>query len=280
MAKSDTGSAEPSNWLPASLAGVFLLAIVAFAVDLGFYRLQFAGELSGEHSRWAEFGDFLGGTLGPAFSLLGLLALLLTLYLQNREFSHSVRALSEQAESLGVQRFENTFFEMIRLHHEIVKALDLRDSASRVTTLGRDCFGVFYQRFRGFHGEANSKNQGAGQQVIAAKAYDVFYLRHRDKIDHYFRNFHRILKLVDESNVSNKSKYTGILRAQVSSSELGLMFYNALHPVGRKLRPLLERYAMFENLDPSTLCNPPDEVVLFDRSAFGDQDLSGYGVPA
>lgn len=278
MPDRNSGNVESSNWLPFCLACVLLIAMAVVVVDLLVYRSHFGGAFSEQHSRWAEFGDFLGGTLGPVFSLLGLLALLLTLYLQNREFTHSVHALKEQAASLTVQRFENTFFEMVRLHHEIVKAIDLRDNNHQVTTAGRDCFKVFYERFRKAHGDANHKNQNAGQLVIATTAYDAFYERHQHEIGHYFRNFHRIVKLVDESQVADKANYSGILRAQMSSPELALLFYNSLHSIGAKAKPLLERYEMLENLEVGMLCNPPDEVVLIGRNAFGDQDLSRYGV--
>ena len=63
------------------------------------------------------------------------------------------------------------------------------------------------------------------------------------------RNRRSDLKFVDESTVKNKDQYAGILRAQLSSCELALLFYNALHPVGDKLKPHVERYAMLDNLD-------------------------------
>ena len=82
---------------------------------------------------------------------------------------------------------------------------------------------------------------------------------------HYFRNFHRILKFVDEGEVANKTEYTGILRAQLSSFELALLFYNALHPVGAKLKPFIERYAMLENLDLKLLFDPQKRSASFRR---------------
>ncbi len=62
----------------------------------------------------------------------------------------------------------------------------------------------------------------------------------------------------------------------MSSYELVLLFYNALNPVGAKLRTLVERYEFLENMEVGLLCNPPDEVPLVDQRAFGDQDLSAY----
>lgn len=275
------------RFLPLTLVGIFVAAMLALVVDLVIYVSYFPGSIQSEHSQWAEFGDFLGGTLGPFFALLGLLALLLTVILQSRELrlstrelANSVKALKEQGEAVKLQNFERTVFEMVRLHHDIVKAMDIRDANNNVTRAGRDCFRVFYERFKKRHGEANARFNSRGQSVIIVEAYGPFYREHQHDIGHYFRNFHRILKLVDESHVENKSNYTGILRAQLSSYELALLFYNVLHPIGRKLKPLVERYEILENMDLALLCNPPDEVPLFERRAFGDQDLSTILRPA
>ena len=70
--------------------------------------------------------------------------------------------------------------------------------------------------------------------------------------------------------------YAGILRAQLSSFELGLLFYNSLHPSSVKLKSLVERYSMLENLDMQLVQAPSYEIRLFEKSAYGDQDVSDY----
>ena len=270
--------------VPWVLSFIFVLAIVALIVEVYVYVRFFPGEIEADHSRWGEFGDFLGGTLNPLFALLGLLALLLTIVIQSkelrlsrRELAHSVRALNDQTAAVKLQNFERTFFQVVRLHHDIVKALDIRSPSTRtVTTAGRDCFKVFYQRFMKYHSKSNTKHNNEGQLTIVHKAHEPFYRQHQHELGHYFRNLYRILKLVDESDVDNKCSYTGILRAQISSYELVLLFYNVLNPVGAKLKTLVERYEFLENMEVGLLCNPPDEIPLVDQCAFGDQDLSTY----
>ena len=104
----------------------------------------------------------------------------------------------------------------------------------------------------------------------------MFLTRHQHEIGHYFQNFYRILKFVDESGVGKEAKYAGILQAQLSAFELGLLFYNALHPSSAKLKFLVERYSMLENLDMQLLNIPPKEILLFEKIAYGDQDVSSY----
>lgn len=287
MSEHDQEESALSRRLPLILGLIFVTALLALFVDVVLYSLHFPGGIGNNHSRWAEFGDFLGGTLNPLFALLGLLGLLLTIGLQSRELknstrelANSVRALNEQGAAVRLQNFERTFFEMVRLHHDIVKAMDLRDANNNVTTAGRDCFRVFYDRFKRRHGDANSRFNTREQAVIVVEAYGPFYSEHQHEVGHYFRNFHRILKHVDESDVDNRVKYSGIIGAQMSSYELALLFYNVLHPIGRKLKAFVEKYGILENMDTGMLCNPPDEVPLFEQSAFGDQDVSRFRRPA
>ncbi len=107
-------------------------------------------------------------------------------------------------------------------------------------------------------------------------AYGLFRLANEHEVGHYFRNFYRILKFVDESDLENKEEYAGILRAQMSSYELLLTFCSTLHTVGAKLEPLVERYGMFDNLQVKRLFDPDNEVRLYKRSAYGSQDVSAY----
>ena len=79
-----------------------LVAILFSIVALGFlllagiviiYVYQFRGPLADAQSVWAEFGDYVGGALNPILSLLGLVALLLTVFLQSEELRLSRKEL-------------------------------------------------------------------------------------------------------------------------------------------------------------------------------------------
>jgi len=90
-------------------------------------------------------------------------------------------------------------------------------------------------------------------------------------IGHYFRNLYTIIKIVDRSSVENKRDYTNIIRAQLSSSELVLLFYNCISPWGRKFKPLVERYALLKTLPEDALADERDRS-LYEPSAFGDKE--------
>ena len=188
------------------------------------------------------------------------------LQLSTEELRNSVSVLREQSRALERQNFERTFFELVRLHHDIIKDLDFRRD-DVVTASGRDCFRVFCKRFRALHDEAVETD--ALQRIRTA--YGAFHEKYGHEVGHYFRNLYRILRFVHESDATHKTHYTAILRAQLSSSELLLMCYGTLHDVGENLKPLAEAYALFDNLEPRLLFNYAVEVPLYDIAAWGGQ---------
>lgn len=260
--------------------GAILLAIGATALIVGgitviVYSQEFGGAISGEHARWAEFGDYFGGVLGSIFAFFGLIALLLTLWVQSRELrvssvelKRSAEALSEQNDSIKLQNFENRFFNMISLHHEIVNGMDLR-VRGEVTSSGRDCLRVFYERLlKEFEPALRGDHVNYKQGLLSG--YARFYEAHAHELGHYFRNIYRILKFIEESDIPRKAEYSGLLRANLSNPELALLFYNGITDRGDKLKPLAEKYALFENLEPIQLARTDEDYKFYEAEAFGE----------
>ena len=83
--------------------------------------------------------------------------------------------------------------------------------------------------------------------------------------DHYFRTLYRILLFirdyeltgVDEKEQANIREHCAdMLRAQLSTFEMAMMYYNALFPAFRNTsKRLYEEFCIFDNLDPLILCN-------------------------
>jgi len=271
----DAKSLDPSR-LTTQLWGIVGLAAVVVVVVLIFYFRQFDGPLADRPEIWGQFGDYLGGVLNPFLSFLALIALLLTIALQShslqvsrrelanstRELKHSAEALRAQNESIRNQTFEGAFFQLLRFHNEIVNGIDIRGSSAdaNATTLGRDCFKVFFDRLR-----RTFQKTSAGLDP----AYAHFFEKHQADLGHYFRNLYHIIKYVDASDAEDPRRYTSLVRAQLSSYELLLLFYNCVSPWGsEKFKPLVEEYALLENLSQSQLLSS-DHVKLYDSRAFG-----------
>ena len=265
---------EKASYL--SLWLLLLFATIIGAVVLYFYVSEFGNELSSDQAKWAQFGDYIGGLLGPAFAFLGLIALLITIRIQSKELAlssselkNSATALSQQSLSLQHQNFENRFFNMLSLHHEIVNGLSVKSQDGEIV-LGRKSFPVFQEDLSGYLMEAALGHEGPYEQFMLYE-YEHFHRHYGLELNHYFRNFYRILKYIDEADIADKREYSGVLRAQLSNSELVLLFYNGLSPHGDKMKLLAERYALFENFEIDALSYPDKDLHFYKYSAYGDQ---------
>lgn len=262
-----------------------IVVIVAFVLAIfvtSMYFYNFNGNLSSSNGDWGTFGDFVGGSLNPIFAFLGLIALLLTIILQSKELQNSTNelarstsALKKQGELLDKQNFENTFFQMVKLHNDIINAIDLRKrSNNELLAQGRDCFKKFYERFQYKYSVSSKDLSSEGDLTIIEDSYTKFFNEKQHEIGHYFRNLYVIFKFIDESNIEDKKQYTRIIRAQLSTYEQALLFYNCLHSIGnRKFKPLIEKYELLENLDLDLLIQREKHISLYEKNAYGDQTI-------
>ncbi|EOW9357498.1 hypothetical protein Q5N48_18985 [Vibrio cholerae] len=88
------------------------------------------------------FGDSFGA-LTSIFSGLAFAGVVWTIVSQREE-------LKVTRDELKNQGFENAFFQMLKLHNQIINEIDLvntRKEAGVVRTAGRDCFVTFVNRF-------------------------------------------------------------------------------------------------------------------------------------
>ena len=247
------------------------LAYVGFAaaaVVIGFFTFKFYGPLSDDPGKWGQFGDYVGGVLNPTFSFLALLALLATLGLQIRELRISARelknsadALVKQNDTLRQQTFEATFFQLLRLHNDIVASMEVLSLSLK----GRACFAHYLGELEG-----TLINEAATENLEQFKLfYDIFYREHQAALGHYFRLLYNIVKLVKRTEGIDKRFYTNLVRAQISSAELKLIFYNCLSAWGsEKFKPLVEEFALLKTIPNDTV--PADELLhQYSPSTFG-----------
>ena len=161
------------------------------------------------------------------------------------------------------QNLENTFFQLLRFHKEIVESTKYNGAE------GRLAFGRLYLKFSEHYDNINA-SKSSQERIV--EACSTLHQNVRSDVGHYFRNLYHILKFVRDSNLEDKKLYAQLLRAQLSSRELLLLFYYCLSDLGRKrFKPLVECFAIFEHLPGEELRDPKD-VELYDRQAFGEGD--------
>ena len=232
------------------------------------------------------FGDMFGA-VNALFSGLAFATLIYTAWMQREELSLQRRelemtreemrgqkeAIRAQNETFMLQRFETTFFELLRVHGQIVDSIDLVDNSNRATK-PRDCFCVFYRRLRkAFLAHLlYPKDEQALQ--IAKEIYGSFYEEHQEELGHYFRHLYHIIKFVKSSDVQDKKRYTNFVRAQLSSYELALLFYNGVSDLGEeKFKPLIEEFSLLKNLPETLILRPTTHSGFYAPGAYGKTAL-------
>lgn len=242
-----------------------------------------------EDNNKALFGDSFGAVnaLISAFAFAGMIvAFILQRYelrLQRKELEAQRKEFETQNSTLKLQRFENTFFNMMELQQQIVNDLnatiyikewieeDAPDPAKGMirkqvtheyTYRGRNLFlHAFNQTEHQIETNIKGKYKTVEgmRSVLQAKGlawYDEYHTA--SYFDHYFRHFYRILKFVKQNSdwltFDEQYKYTSMLRGTLSRYELVWLYYNGLSENGyEKLKPLMEEYSMLKSLRPELL---------------------------
>lgn len=236
-----------------------------------------------------SFGDQFGA-VNALFSGLAFAGVIYAVVLQSKELAlqreeleqtrqvlrEQKQQLENQNETMQQQRFENTFFQMVSLHNEIVDQLVLKEMLGGARNLprsefkGRRCFVRLNQILIGELQEQKSISKKDKKYKSSAEIYEAFYDQYQYMIGHYFRNLYTIIKIIDQSTISNKRDFTNIVRAQLSSNELTMLFYNCISPWGEKFKPLVEKYALLKTLPEGKLADESDRR-FYSPTAFGIQ---------
>lgn len=282
-------------WLRNNLLSVMIvMALVLFLANLCLVFLPY------DENERGTFGDQFGA-VNALFSGLAFAGLIYTIILQRRDLKLQRRDLrlqreelaltrkemeeqtaefEKQNETLKIQRFENTFFNMMSQFQEVVNNLTVMVTTSSgiYESKGRDVFQAQFEKtvvYVDLKNEAKNKARFRGMKGALEK-YNLDGYLYSDTptcFDHYFRLLYRILKFVKTTSLvttyEEEYEYTAMLRAVLSRYELVWLFYNGLTYGEDKLKPLIERYAMLSNLRTDMLanCSEIDEGA-YDPSAY------------
>ncbi|WP_377702119.1 putative phage abortive infection protein [Pseudoduganella sp. UC29_71] len=241
--------------LAVGLGVVFAIAVV------GVYMANF-GSIEADHERWGQFGDYFGGTLNPVFSFLGLVAIVVTMRLQISQLRQATEDNIRQSKRADLVQFQATFFQLLEFHNKIVGEAVIATGFGDFLR-GREAFRLIVARLDSIRFRDDVSD---GRGVV--EIYESIYVKNQDLLAHYFRNLYHVIKFIDMNDFSDQQYYADLLRAQLSSSEATLLFYNGLSQWGvKRAKPLIERYGLLKTL-PAELVLPPDLIVMYQDSAY------------
>lgn len=123
------------------ITGLSLLAIPFIVTQYGLFDFMNLVEKSG------EIGDTIGGISAPVIGILGMGLTFLAFYIQ-------YEANKLQRADISRERFENQFYEMLRLHKENVNEMNIDDKVK-----GRKAFVHMFYELRCAYGFLKSSDQ-------------------------------------------------------------------------------------------------------------------------
>jgi len=269
----------------------FLFPVLLFAIVLGvftggWYLFDRAFPPAQDNSL---FGDKFGA-ISALFSGLAFAGLIWAVRLQGKELALQREELAQTREELKGQKeqlaqqnstmqrqnFEATFFSLLAVHNDLVSNLEIDVVDQRLPhRQGRACFTRIFSQLKSDIETLERNSSGNDSIATINEGYMSMFHKRQSEIGHYFRTLYNIVKFVDQSSSPNKQLYLNLIRAQLSHDELRLIFYNCLSEMGReRFRPLIEKYALFEQLSPRDLISE-QHYGLYSTTAYKEQERSG-----
>lgn len=251
--KSTPGKGEIRRYM--WIIGLVIAIFILYAIPV-ISRIPPVSEITIDET--GVFGDSFGA-LTALFSGLAFAGMMITVLMQKdqlalqkdelvltrKEMEMQRKQMELQNETLRKQNFENTFFELLRLQNDITNAIDI--STDDGPLKGRDCFKRFYKQFCDKYVRSKLADGSLPDIAHAEIAYAYCYDINQSDLGHYFRGLYNLIKFVHRSDGIDRRLYTNLVRAQLSSYELQLLFFNCLSPHGRNdFKPLVNTYSLLK----------------------------------
>lgn len=205
------------------------------------------------------FGDSFG-VLTSLFSALAFAGVAFTLAMQKEQIETQNQELKIQKDEARLNRsemkkqaFENTFFQMIKLHNQIVSDISTTIKTSSGTEIvdGRAVIGDFLKRLKNSF-EIHNLDETSTKEMVGER-FLKYYFDSKYDLGHYFRFLYNILRFLSEATIEDKTLYTRLIRAQLSNVELEILYYNALSTEGKNLIQYMQKFKLMDNLPPERL---------------------------
>ena len=262
---------KSNKWTVGRLIPITVWSLLAIATLVGcivfyYYNNYFSGPITSNHEKWGQFGDFIGGVLNPLIAFCALIALIIAVILQRSE-------LRDAKDQFANQATDNVFFQMLKLHNDIVDSLYAEGKPNGKSTVyrGRETFVFFHDELIAYF-PYTKRDDDKTKNEYFTKLYMKLYNEFQSQLGHYFRYLYNIFKFLNSDNVNSENKifFSKLVRSQLSNYELSILFYNCLSEHGnKKFKPLVEKFALFKNLPPDLLLDK-SHYRLYAKEAWGE----------
>lgn len=236
------------------------------------------------------------GGITALFSGLAFAGLVTTLFMQRKELSLQRDELRQTREVFLVQRFENTFFGLIRLLNEHIESILIDTSQiyirSGVHTMDKSHVvgrtALIYianhlptcETYENDHESSEGNAKVLIEQTDVNKVIKIYEEEYEQELEGnlgpYFRLIYNILRHIEytdfhsdeERNQEIKLMYSKILRAHFNSSEIKLLMFNCASIHGSGLKGWIEKHSLLRHIKRSDYEAYKPIVDLYEPLAF------------
>jgi len=203
-----------------------------------------------------QIGDFVGGYVGTLFSIVGIVLLFETLALQRKESSEAKAVFLKQ-------QFDNTFFELLKLHKENVENFSTYDFFGEEQK-GRKFFAYNKELLQNIFIPTKSISKN---RKLAIDHFNNIYINFVDDFSIYFKTLYQLYSLIEKSDIKGveQATYSKILRAQLSEGELFFIRYNAMTEIGKPSSHYINVFNILKHLSNFELLEFKDWWIKLDK---------------
>lgn len=178
-----------------------LMIIISCLIIISTIAATLFWGLTADEGKRGTFGDMFGAA-NALFTGLSFVGLIVTILLQRKDLNIQREELQKQTESIKIQNFENTFFQMLTIFHGIVDSLEIEGNGNVVK--GRKVFSFLHNKINKklYDFTTTEEYQKRCNYLIediirytfikkedAINIYDEVYQEYSDVLGHYFRAF-------------------------------------------------------------------------------------------
>lgn len=197
-----------------------------------------------EQGNRGEIGDMFGA-INALFSGLALIGVVIAIILQKKELEETRDVFVEQSKTMEMQRFENTFFNMVGLHIRSMEEMKIEDEldidyvedtdndVAPSLIKGYESMEYLYSKLESFFSDFDDEENAEEQLAKIKEAFNFLSveLNHGKVIAIWLKSIGLVMELIERRKIIHKEYYAAVFSTQMSDKERLFLFYYCLSKI-------------------------------------------------
>ena len=228
---------------------IIFVVLIFFLHQFPYFELDYP--IASE--RWGQFGDFIGGVIGTIITLISII-LLYNAFIEQRlanieihESNEEIKKQSLQTTKFNQQQlFDSNFNTLLELYRNIISNYK---SPSESISNGKASMSNLVSSF--ILSTPVENNEGYTKRTKKAlNKFNDFFAKNMTIVNAHMRILYQMFNLLETDDIEKnyKTRYTKLLRSQMTDEELILIRYNCMTERGRKMQLPIFHYNILKHI--------------------------------